>query len=343
MGPSDDNTGLRPSPISATVDFDAQGVQHGFLKLPYSHDKSAWGTMMIPITVVASGRGATVLMTGGNHGDEYEGPAALFDLARSLDPALVSGRVIIVPAMNYPAFRAGTRTSPIDGGNMNRSFPGRPDGTLTQKIADYFQRALLPMADIVVDIHSGGRTLDFVPFAATHALPDREQEARALDAVAAFGAPFAARMLELDAVGMYDTAAEDMGKVFVTTELGGGGTLRAETAGMAKRGVRNLLIHAGVLDGALSSTGAPRWLDMPDADCFVASECEGLVEPLVDLGMPVEAGAVIARVHQIDRTGAPPEDYRAKIGGLLVARHFPGIIAMGDCLAVIAVEKEGPL
>ena len=158
---------LRPSPIAATIDFEENGVRHGFLRLPYSRDDSAWGSVMIPITVAKNGEGPTALLTGGNHGDEYEGPIALFDLARSLKAEDVSGRVIVVPAMNYPAFRVGTRTSPIDKGNLNRAFPGSPDGTVTQKIADYFQRTLLPMADIVLDFHSGGRTLDFVPFAAS--------------------------------------------------------------------------------------------------------------------------------------------------------------------------------
>ena len=95
-------------------------------------------------------------------------------------PNDVSGTVIIVPAMNYPAFRAGTRTSPIDKGNLNRSFPGRPDGTVTEKIADYFQRELLPRADIVLDFHSGGKTLDFLPFCAAHILPDKALEAQGL-------------------------------------------------------------------------------------------------------------------------------------------------------------------
>ncbi len=116
---------------------------------------------MIPICVIKNGEGPTALLTGANHGDEYEGPIALLKLAYDLKPEQVSGRVIIVPAMNYPAFRAGRRTSPIDAGNMNRIFPGRPDGTVTEKIADYFQRFLLPLADIVLDFHSGGRTLDF--------------------------------------------------------------------------------------------------------------------------------------------------------------------------------------
>ena len=204
---------LRPSPIAPTVDFDRDGVQHGFLRLPYSRDDSAWGSVMIPICVIRNGKGPVALLSGGNHGDEYEGPLALYDRARTLDPSQVSGSVIIVPAMNYPAFRAGTRTSPIDKGNMNRSFPGRPDGTVTEKIADYFQRELLPRADIVFDFHSGGKTLDFVPFCAAHTLPDKALEQKAFDAVAAFSAPFSMRMIEIDSVGMYDTAAEEMGKV----------------------------------------------------------------------------------------------------------------------------------
>src|SRR5919198_6650269 len=189
---------LPPSPITPTVDFNRDGVQHGFLRLPYSRDDSAWGSVMIPIAVIKNEEGPTALLTGANHGDEYEGPIALFDLARSLKSQDVRGRVIIVPAMNYPAFRAGTRTSPVDKGNLNRSFPGRPDGTVTQKIADYFQRHLLPLADIVLDFHSGGRTLDFVPFAAAHILPDKDQEARCFAAVEAFSAPWSMRMLEID-------------------------------------------------------------------------------------------------------------------------------------------------
>src|SRR5881227_2660294 len=122
---------LRPSPIAPTVDFDRDGVQHGFLRLPYSRDDSAWGSVMIPIAVIRNGTGPTALLTGANHGDEYEGPIALTDLARSLPQAEVDGRVIIAPFMNYPAFRAARRVSPIDGGNLNRLFPGRPDGTVS--------------------------------------------------------------------------------------------------------------------------------------------------------------------------------------------------------------------
>ncbi|OMQ43622.1 N(2)-acetyl-L-2,4-diaminobutanoate deacetylase DoeB [Ensifer sp. 1H6] len=329
---------LRPSAISPTVDFSMDGVQHGFLRLPYSRDDSAWGSVMIPVTVVKNGEGPTALLTGGNHGDEYEGPIALFDLARTLKAEDVAGRVIILPAMNYPAFVSGTRTSPIDKGNMNRSFPGRPDGTVTEKIADYFQRELLPLADIVLDFHSGGKTLDFLPFCAAHILPDKQQEARSFELVDAFCAPYSMKMLEIDAVGMYDTAAEEMGKVFITTELGGGGTATAKSAGIAKQGVANVLHTAGILKGGdRSAAGRTQWLDMPDGNCFSFAEDAGLIEPLVDMGESVVAGQVVARIHPIGKTGALPSDVCTKMDGILCARHFPGLVKAGDCVAVVAV------
>jgi N-alpha-acetyl-L-2,4-diaminobutyrate deacetylase len=327
---------MRPSPISASVDFDRDGVQHGFLKLPYSRDDSAWGAVMIPITVIHNGSGPTALFTGGNHGDEYEGPIALFDLATTLQVEEVSGRVIIVPAINYPAFVAGRRTSPIDDGNLNRLFPGRPDGTVTEKIADYFQRHLLPLADIVVDIHSGGRTLDFLPFAAIHVLDDADQQERCRAVMAAFNAPYSLTLVELDSVGMIDSAAEEMGKVFVSTELGGGGSASARTVAIAKRGVRNVLKHAGILEGEIEGGPSAR-LDMPDPRCYVTSEHAGLLEMCADLGTEVRAGDVIARVHPVDRTGVAPIDYHAGIDGLLIGRHFPGLVKMGDFVALVAV------
>jgi N-alpha-acetyl-L-2,4-diaminobutyrate deacetylase len=291
---------------------------------------------MIPIAVVKNGPGPTALLTGANHGDEYEGPIALFNLANELRAGEIAGRVIIVPAFNYPAFRAGTRTSPIDKGNLNRVFPGRPDGGVTEKIADYFQRHLLPLADLVLDIHSGGKTLQFLPFACAHLLDDKAQQARCVAAMDAFNAPYSLMLLEIDSMGMYDRAAEAMGKTFVSTELGGGGGASADTAEIARRGTRNLLIHAGILKGKIERRPSMK-LDMPDGDCYVISEHGGLFELRVDLGAAVRKGDVIARIHDPARTGAAPVEYRAKMDGMLIGRHFPGLIQPGDFLAAIAV------
>ena len=113
---------LLPSPIQPAVDFDRDGVQQGFLRLPYSRDDSAWGSVMIPITVIRNGKGPTALLTGANHGDEYEGPIALFELARSLRAEEINGRVIIVPLSSLPD---GTG----DGDVLDVSFTALPQET----------------------------------------------------------------------------------------------------------------------------------------------------------------------------------------------------------------------
>ena len=132
----------KKSRLVPEVDFAKDGKQTGFIRLFHSTHDSAYGFLPIPIVVVKNGEGPTAFFSSGNHGDEYEGPVALSKLANTIDIQNVNGRIIIVPFMNTPAFLAATRTSPIDHGNMNRSFPGVPNGTVTQKIADYFNAKL---------------------------------------------------------------------------------------------------------------------------------------------------------------------------------------------------------
>ncbi|QJF51024.1 N(2)-acetyl-L-2,4-diaminobutanoate deacetylase DoeB [Roseobacter ponti] len=328
---------MRPTSMRTTVDFDAQGVQHGYLQLPHSRDDSAWGSVMLPVTVIRNGDGPTALITGGNHGDEYEGPLAILDLAAQTKEAQVSGRIILIPFMNGPAVLAGRRTSPVDGGNMNRAFPGRPDGTVTDKIADYFTRTLLPMADLVLDFHSGGRTLDFLPFAASHVLDDKEQEGRCSAARDAFCAPFTVQMAEIDPASMYDHAAESQGKTFVTTELGGRGTATPETTAIARRGLRNVLIHAGILAGTIEPAPT-RHISQENPRCFHFSPAAGMIEFCATIGDEIVTGDVLARIWPLDRTGTAPLDVTARMDGLLTVRHHPGLIAQGDCLAVLSTD-----
>ncbi len=328
---------MRDNPIKSTIDFAKNGIQHGYLKVPYSNNKSAWGAVMIPITQFKNGKGPTALLTGANHGDEYEGPVALFKLTSRKNIDDIQGRVIIIPAMNYPAFLSGDRVSPIDHVNLNRAFPGKPDGTVTEIIADYFSRTLLPMTDYVLDIHSGGKTLDCLPFAASHVLNDKKQEQSCELAAKAFEAPFLLKMLELDACGMYDSQVESMGKVFVTTELGGGGSASPETIEIAKRGVDNFLIHTKILVGESKPSTLPVvLLSMPDETSFICCEHRGLVEPFVELGDVVKEGDLLAKVHNIDRTATTPENYYAKRDGMVIIKHYPSIIDIGDNLMVIA-------
>ena len=324
---------MQDSPVSSTIPFDEDGIHTGHLKLPHSHDGSAYGAVMIPVAVIKNGEGPTVLLTGGNHGDEYQGPLAMIRLVSSIDLEDVSGRIIVVPTMNQPAFAAGTRTSPIDKGNLNRMFPGRPDGTVTQKIADYMARYMLPMADVVMDMHDGGKTLEFVPMACTHVLADKANEDESWQYAKAFKAPYTCKLVEIDTIGMWDTHVEESGTLFITTELGGTGTTRPDWAEIGLRGVKNVLKHAGVLAG--ENEDAPtQYLDVPLEGAYITSESDGLIEWVVALGDPITEGQVIARVHDPVRLGTPPRDYHATMDGILAMRHFPGIVHLGDSIAM---------
>ncbi len=143
--------------------------------MPQSFNTAGWANYFIPIAVIKNGNGPTALLSGGNHGDEYEGQVALMNLVREIDPEQVQGQLIIIPMFNRPAVLAGTRLSPLDGRNMNRAFPGQRNDTITGMIAHYVSQVLLPLADIVVDIHSGGRTLQFLPSVNMHHLANANQ------------------------------------------------------------------------------------------------------------------------------------------------------------------------
>ena len=111
-------------PRRPTSTSTAEGKATGFVRVPHSVHRSAYGWIPIPIVRIKNGDGPNVLMQAGNHGDEWEGQIGLGNLIRSLEPKDIKGRLVILPSANFPAAMAGQRTSPIDDGNLNRSFPG---------------------------------------------------------------------------------------------------------------------------------------------------------------------------------------------------------------------------
>src|SRR6516164_7540475 len=249
------STGSR---ISTDIDFTKDGKHQSYLRMPVPTNSSADGTVPIPITVVKRGQGPTILITGGVHGDEYEGPIALLKLARRLTPGTVRGRVILVPALNLPAALAGTRLSPLDGLNLNRVFPGEPNGSITSMIAHYVSTVLIPMADIVVDIHSGGMTLDYLPTIIIHEQNDADWNRRTRAALLAFAAPIALISRELDNAVYLDTIAENMGKITLSAELGGGGRLSSYTLEIAETGLVSLLRHFDIIEGSIVERNATK-------------------------------------------------------------------------------------
>jgi N-alpha-acetyl-L-2,4-diaminobutyrate deacetylase len=330
--------------VATDLDPDADGKQVTRLFVPNPRDDSAWGAVAVPVASIRNGEGPRVLLTGGAHGDEYEGPLALWELVRRLEPAAIRGQVLAIPVLNVPGMRAGRRLSPVDGRDLNRSFPGEADGTPTVALAHYVSSELLPRVEAVVDFHSGGRSLRFQPCGVMHHLPDPDRAARTLAALKAFGAPWALVLEELDATGMLDTLVEELGKTFLTTELGGGGRIDPAAAGVARRGVWNLLEHFGVLTGERPSEvppGAddPRYVEVPDRSYYTLAPVAGVYEPAFDLGDAVRAGQVVGRVHFPEEPAREPVALRAARDGILFAERVPARTDVGDTLAVLARDR----
>ncbi len=318
------------------VDFGAQGRQHGFIRLFHSVHSSAYGFIPIPIVVLRNGEGPTALLVSGNHGDEYEGQVALSNLAKSLEPSQIKGRVIILPMANFPAAMAGRRTSPIDEGNLNRTFPGNPDGAVTQQIAFFIEHVLIPMADVVCDLHSGGSSLMYVPCALIKKSADPARHARHLALLGAFGSPLSYMSGGGNGTGTDSTlmgGAERAGKLSLGTELGGSGQVTPAALRIVERGLRNVLAHVGILPASMALPGeTTRFLDVGGPDYFVYAPESGVFEPAVELGDEVERGQLAGRIHFPETPWAPTADVRFARGGFVLCKRVPGRSMRGDCL-----------
>lgn len=327
--------------IHTAIDFTLPGKQQGFLQVPYSHNLGGWANVMIPITTVAAGHGPTVLVLGGNHGDEYQGQVAGMKLARQTTPEMVSGRLIVIPSLNFPAAKAATRLSPLDGMNMNRAFPGQPEGNVTSQIAHYLTHTLFPMSDVVIDIHSGGRSMEFLPCSHMHLVDDPKQRKQMLDAMLAWNTDFSFIYADIAGSGLLPVEAENQGKIVVTTELGGGEGVNASVHRIAQQGLNNVLKHVGVLRGQPQSRAQ---LGLPPTvitqalrreDYLLAPE-SGIFEVCIDLGTMVATGDTIGYIHHLERHDREPEPIMAKGDGYLITMRTPCLTTQGDCVAVIA-------
>ena len=327
--------------IRTDIDLDRKGKQQGFLRVPYSHNLGGWANVMIPMTVVAHGAGPTVLVLGGNHGDEYQGQVALMKLARSISQAQVQGRLILIPSLNFPAALASTRLSPIDGMNLNRAFPGDSEGSVTSQIAHYLTHELFPISDAVIDIHSGGRSMEFVPCSHMHVVSDRLQRQAMLEAMLAWNTDFCFLYTDIAGSGLLPVEAESQGKTVVTTELGGGEAIPARVHRIAHDGLVNVLKHLGVLQGTVQTRASlglePTILTQAlEAKNYLLAPESGIFEICVELGSKVSVDEPLARIHYLERPDREPALIVSPKEGYLLCMRTACKTQQGDCIAVIA-------
>ncbi len=325
------------------INFEQPGKQQGFLQVPYSHNLGGWANVMIPLTVIVNGPGPTVLVLGGNHGDEYQGQIAAMKLAREVTPEQISGRLILIPSLNLPAAKAATRLSPLDGMNMNRAFPGEPEGAVTSQVAHFLSTVLFPLSDVVIDIHSGGRSMEFVPCSHMHLVADREQRQKMLAAMLAWNTDFSFLYADIAGTGLLPVEAENQGKLVVTTELAGGEGVSASVHRIAQSGLRNVLIHVGLLHGVeatRTSLGQPPAIltQALNRDDYLLAPESGIFEICCDLGTMVQRGETVGYIHHLERPDRAPEPIIARSSGFLITTRIPCLTQQGDCVAVIAQQ-----
>ncbi|MDW4551221.1 succinylglutamate desuccinylase/aspartoacylase family protein [Defluviimonas sp. D31] len=330
---------LSIGPVRTSFDFDGAGKRAGFIDLPHSDGDLAFSAVRVPVGVIAGGSGPTVLMTAGNHGDEYEGQAILHRLMRGLTPGQVQGRLILLPALNAPAVSARRRVSPLDGGNMNRSFPGDPGKGPTGAIAAFVTAHLLPRADVVLDFHSGGAATRYVDCGFLCIGPDANLNEANLALADAFGAPFT-MICPIDGTGGdFDTAAHLRGKRFLACELGGMGTLSDESFTIGWNGALRVLRHLGcVAQPDLPDPHETRFIEAgPDAG-FATAAHHGLAEIRVRLGQDVAKGDALATLFDTHNFGEIRGKISAAQGGVVsVIRRNP-MVRPGDHLCLVSRE-----
>jgi predicted deacylase len=324
------------------IDFDRPGKT--LYEVAFHYD-GTWGYAMVPMAVIngTAGPGRGIACFGGTHGNEYEGQVSVWRLMHELDPAQMSGRVILIPRLNQPACVAGIRPSPLDGVNLNRAFPGDPRGSLTYRIADFVTTRIFPQVDVVLDIHAGGRGVEFAICSSFHLVSDPAQYAEMKEVAALFDTPFIFIYSSEMASGLLTDQAEAMGKITIGGEFGHSHGVHHRGVRHAYQGIRNVLHHYGLLPGEIERVAPerpwpPKLVSAIHLDEYVPAPITGVFEPLLAVGSPVTTGQLVGRLYDFERVGAPPIQVHAPRDGYILLQPFQTPINKGDTMLVIGQE-----
>ena len=250
----------------------------------------------------------------------------------ALDVSALGGTVLAVPVVNPPAHWACTRTSPVDGANLARVFPGDMDGTISERIAATLARDVIGRADFYLDLHSGG-----VRFAMPSMAGYASFDPRGRAAAEAFGAPVIWGHPVIEP-GRTISSARERGIPFLYVEAWGAGRIASADLQMMKRGIGNLLRHLGMLAGVPEIPAAPRRLSgVGNTDDGLAAGGDGFLILEVALLDRVVAGQRLGRL--VDLLGNELERYTAPRAGTIALTHEMPIVRKGDTLFLLADEE----
>jgi predicted deacylase len=290
------------------------GQVSGYLDVPAGVDE---GTR-IPVTITHGARPGPVLaLIAGTHGYEYPPITALQHVRRSLDAEALSGTVIMVHVANMPSFLGRTvYYSPVDGRNLNRVYPGRADGTVSERIAHAITTEVIDRADYVIDLHCGDGNEALRPYTYWMVTGKAALDSASRELAVAFGLDHIVidrgRPADPGASVYTSNTALTRGKPSITTETGQLGSNDRAWVELAERGVWNLLRHLKMMPGDVERPGAIVWLDRYEV---LRSPVTGIFRPAVRDGYAVAEGGLLGTL--VDFFGEPVHEVRAPFAGVV--------------------------
>jgi uncharacterized protein len=309
----------------------------GFIRVPDAADP---GTE-IPVTVVAGSRPGPVLaLIAGTHGSEPSPILALQRVRAELDPSALSGTLIIVQIANVPSFRHRTiYRGPWDQKNLNRVFPGRVDGTASERIAYAITTQVIDRCDFLVDMHSGDGNEALRPYAYwNHLGVDERVDTAAREMALAFGLDHIvidrARPRDTTATLYCANTAHARGKPAVTTEAGGVGVPTEDMVATNARGAFRVMRHLDMLPGPRERCEHPVWLEPSEV---LTSPVTGLWYPAVHPDQYVAAGALLGKLT--DYFGVSIAEVRAPLAGIVLYVVASPAMGEGEPVAMVAAPS----
>ena len=287
----------------------------GVIEVPAGSDDA----LNIPVAVIHGAKAGPVLaLVAGAHGTEYASIIALERLIGMINPAEVSGTVIIVPLINIPSFEQKiAHLNPVDRKNMNRFYPGKIDGTQTERASYLITKQVVEQSNHLIDFHGGDIDESLRPYSYWTKTGNEKQDQISRDMVLAFGLdhiiistdrpkdPQASRYLE--------NTATTRGRPSITVEAGHAGTVETDDVNVLINGSLNVMRYLKMLPGTAPLVEHPIWIDKIGA---LASEQNGIFYPLVKRGTYVEQGMKIGYVT--DYVGNVVFEARAPIAGIVL-------------------------
>ena len=295
----------------------------------------------IPVAVVHGAKAGPVLaVVAGSHGTEYTSIIAVEQLIDAVNPATLSGTLILVPLVNTASYeQLVPHVNPVDGKSMNRFYPGNPNGTQTERASYALTKAVVEPCDHLIDLHGGDLDENLRPYSYWTVTGNQKQDEASRAMVLAFGLDHiiisADRPKDPAASRFLENTASTRGKPSITAEAGRSGPVDPAETAMLVRGVKNVMAHLKMTADAVTPVERPIWIERV---VTIAAEQNGMFHAAVDRDARVTKGAKIGVVT--DYLNKPLQQITANDEGIILFVRAVPTLKKGDTIANIGVVKR---